>query len=51
LSADVSPVRRKALWWEGFAKKVGFEPGMNERVIDNESGEFMERDKERGEET
>jgi len=25
-------VRKKGLWWEGFAKKVGYEPGVKERT-------------------
>jgi len=32
------------LWWERFVKEVGFELGVgSEGVIDDESGEFMEK--------
>jgi len=33
--------KERGLWWEGFVKEVGFELGV--RVMDDESGEFMER--------
>jgi len=28
---EVSSVRGKCQWWEGFTKKVDFEPGMKDR--------------------
>ena len=35
--------KERGLWWEGFVKEVGFELGLGVRVMDDESGKFMER--------
>ena len=35
--------RKSRLWWEGFAEKESFKPGVkSEGVMDDESGESME---------